>query len=99
AASSPCLPTPAGGDTVPGVTAMIAGVPKEAVPGERRVALVPDLVPKLVTAGLDVIVQTDAGRAAGFPDEAFRDKGARIQSDVLGTADILLRVQPPTAAE
>lgn len=78
---------------------MIAGVPKEAVPGERRVALVPDLVPKLTAAGLDVIVQSDAGRAAGFPDEAFRDKGAQLRPDVMAAADILLKVQPPTAAE
>jgi len=81
------------------VTAMIAGVPKETLPGERRVALIPDLVPKLTAAGLDVIVQSDAGRAAGFPDEAFRDKGARLENDAIAAADILLKVQPPTAAE
>jgi NAD(P) transhydrogenase subunit alpha len=79
--------------------AMIAGIPRESVPGERRVALVPDLVPKLTAAGLDVIVQTDAGREAGFPDEAFREKGARREREVLAAADIVLMVQPPTAAE
>lgn len=78
---------------------MIVGVPKEAVPGERRVALIPDLVPKLTAAGLDVTVQNDAGRAAGFLDDAFRDKGARSETVVLTTADIILKVQPPTAAE
>jgi NAD(P) transhydrogenase subunit alpha len=78
---------------------MILGVPKETVAGEQRVALVPDLVPKLAGAGLDVVVQTDAGRAAGYPDDAFRAKGARLEPDVFGAADVLLKVQPPTEAE
>jgi len=78
---------------------MILGVPKETVPGEQRVALVPDLVPKLTGAGLEVAVETDAGRAAGFLDKSFREKGARLESDVLGAADILLKVQPPSTAE
>jgi NAD(P) transhydrogenase subunit alpha len=81
------------------VTAMIAGVPKETLSGERRVALIPDLVPKLTSAGLDVVVQTDAGREAGFRDETFREKGARLEPDVLAAADVVLKVQPPTAAE
>jgi proton-translocating NAD(P)+ transhydrogenase subunit alpha len=88
-----------GGTHVSGVTAVIAGVPKETQPGERRVALVPDLVPKLTGAGLDVIVQTDAGRAAGFPDDAFREKGARVEPEVLTSADVILKVQPPTPEE
>jgi NAD(P) transhydrogenase subunit alpha len=78
---------------------MIVGVPQETVPGERRVALVPDLVPKLTAAGLKVVVQPGAGTAAGFSDAAFQAKGARLEADVLGKADVLLKVQPPTAAE
>jgi len=78
---------------------MILGVPKETVAGEQRVALVPDLVSKLTGAGLEVAVETDAGRAAGFRDEAYREKGARLEAEVLGAADILLKVQPPTAEE
>lgn len=78
---------------------MIVAVPKEEFTGERRVALIPDLVPKLVAAGLEVVVQNDAGRAAGFPDDAFREKGARVETDVFAAADIVLKVQPPTAAE
>ena len=51
--------------------AMIVSIPKETVPGERRVALVPDLVPRLTKAGLDVVVQPGAGESAGFLDAAY----------------------------
>jgi NAD(P) transhydrogenase subunit alpha len=78
---------------------MIVGVPKETAPNERRVALVPDLVPKLVRARLEVVVQPDAGAAAGYPDAAYRDQGARLADDALATADVLLKVQPPTVEE
>src|SRR5260370_42262526 len=75
---------------------MIVSVPKETAPGERRVALVPDLVAKLKQLGLEVLVQADAGTAAGYLDAAFAEKGARVETEVLGKADILLKVQPPT---
>lgn len=78
---------------------MIVSVPKETVSGERRVALVPELVAKLNKAGLDVLVQTGAGEAAGFPDSSYQQQGARLQPEVLNQADILLKVQPPTAQE
>jgi NAD(P) transhydrogenase subunit alpha len=78
---------------------MIVTVPKETALGERRVALVPDLVPKLLKAGLDVVVQSGAGEAAGFLDAVYREQGARVEPDVGAAADILLKVQPPTAAE
>ena len=78
---------------------MIVSVPKETVAGERRVALVPELVPKLIQAGLQVIVESGAGSAAGFLDSSYTEKGARIESGVFEAADILLKVQPPTAAE
>ncbi len=78
---------------------MIVSVPKETVPGERRVALVPELVPKLTKAGLEVIVQLGAGVGAGFLDASFVEKGARVESEVFDRADILLKVQPPSAEE
>jgi H+-translocating NAD(P) transhydrogenase subunit alpha len=78
---------------------MIVGVPKETIAGERRVALVPDLVSPLTKAGLEVIVEAGAGSEAGFVDAAYREKGARIEPDVLDRADILLKVQPPISAE
>jgi NAD(P) transhydrogenase subunit alpha len=51
-------------------------VPKETAPGERRVALVPEIVSKLTASGIDVIVEAGAGEAASFSDEAFREGGA-----------------------
>jgi NAD(P) transhydrogenase subunit alpha len=78
---------------------MIVGIPKETVAGERRVALVPDLVARLTAVGLDVLVQPGAGEAAGFPDASYSEKGARLEADVLSKADVVLKVQPPTAAE
>ena len=78
---------------------MIVGVPKETFPDERRVALVPELVPKLTKASLDVVVQSGAGTAAGFLDEAYVAKGARVEAEVFDKADFLLKVQPPTLEE
>jgi NAD(P) transhydrogenase subunit alpha len=78
---------------------MIVGALQETAPGERRVALVPALVPKLVKAGLEVVVQDGAGTAAGFPDTAYQEQGARLDPDPLPQADVLLHVQPPGTAE
>ncbi|MCI0463686.1 MAG: Re/Si-specific NAD(P)(+) transhydrogenase subunit alpha [Gemmataceae bacterium] len=78
---------------------MIVGVPRETVPGERRVALVPELVPKLLKASLEVVVEHAAGEAAGFPGALYTEQGARADPDALGSADVLLKVQPPTPEE
>jgi NAD(P) transhydrogenase subunit alpha len=78
---------------------MIVAVPKEIAPGECRAALVPDLVPRLTKAGLEVVVQAGAGEAAGLLDSAFQAQGARIEGDVLGQGDVVLKVQPPTVEE
>src|SRR6266851_1371817 len=78
---------------------MIVSIPKETFPGEQRVALVPELVPKLTKASLEVIVQCGAGESAGFLDAEYEGKGARLEEEVFGKADILLKVQPPTIDE
>jgi NAD(P) transhydrogenase subunit alpha len=78
---------------------MIVGVPTEIIAGERRVALVPELVSKLIAIGLEVYVQFDAGIAAGFGNKDYDKAGARLVSDVFATADILLKVRPPTVDE
>jgi NAD(P) transhydrogenase subunit alpha len=78
---------------------MILGVPKETVTGERRVALVPELVPKLTQAGLVVFVQPGAGATAGFFDSAYQEKGAHLEPEIFPQSDILLKVQPPTLDE
>ncbi len=75
---------------------MIAGVPKETDAGEQRVALVPALVPSLVKAGFDVVVEAGAGKAAGFSDQAFQEKGARLASSseaLWREADVVLQVR------
>src|SRR5262245_47923679 len=74
---------------------MIAGVVKETYPDERRVALVPAVVPALSKARLQVHIQAGAGQPAGFVDAEFQAKGATIIPDragVLGSADILCQV-------
>jgi len=78
---------------------IIVSVPKETVPGEQRVALVPELVPRLTEAGLEVAVQSGAGELAGFFDDGYAAKGARLEAEVFDKADILLKVQPPTIVE
>jgi proton-translocating NAD(P)+ transhydrogenase subunit alpha len=78
---------------------MIVGVPAESFPGERRVALVPELVPKLTAAGLEVYVQMGAGVEAGFGDHDYEEKGACLAPDVFAKADVILKVRPPTADE
>ena len=80
---------------------MIVGVPKEPFPGERRVSLVPGALPALAKASLDVLVEASAGAAAGFPDEAYADKGARIaesHAQLFAEADVVLQVRSPGAA-
>jgi NAD(P) transhydrogenase subunit alpha len=74
---------------------MIVGIPQETFPGERRVALVPAMVPILAKAGLEVCVQAGAGLAAGFPDNQYADKGAKIAAgrDEVLAADVLLQVR------
>jgi proton-translocating NAD(P)+ transhydrogenase subunit alpha len=78
---------------------MILAVPKEALAGERRVALVPELVSKLTAVGLGVCIQFGAGMEAGCDDIAYEEKGARLSSDIWSQADVLLKVRPPTADE
>ena len=74
---------------------MRIGVPSETFPGERRVALVPDSVSLLAKVQHDVIVQAGAGVAAGYPDEAYKSKGATIAGDraeVFRSADAIVQV-------
>jgi NAD(P) transhydrogenase subunit alpha len=76
------------------------GVVTETAPDERRVALVPEILRKLLAADARVLVQSGAGVAARIPDDDF--DGAEIAPDaatVISAADVLLKVQPPTSAE
>src|SRR2546423_13969854 len=78
---------------------MNVGVPKETTPGERRVALVPELVSRLGSSGFEVAVERGAGAAASFPDAAFEEAGATIVSDAYADVDAIARVQKPSADE
>lgn len=74
---------------------MIVGVPKEIYPGERRVALVPLVVPNLIKAGFEVVLEAGAGAAAGYPDARYAEKGAKILPDraaVFSTAEIIVQL-------
>ncbi len=76
---------------------MKVGVPRESVPGERRVALVPDTVQKLVSEGLEVIVESGAGESAGFTDAAYTEAGAKVAGDAASVyeTDVVVKVAPP----
>ncbi len=81
---------------------MIVAVPREGLAGERRVALVPDGVKALVKLGLELRVEAGAGLEAGFSDADYTAAGARPEADaaaLLGAADLLLHVAPPSEAE
>ena len=74
---------------------MIVGVPRETYPGERRVALVPAVIPGLAKAGLQVVIEAGAGVEAGYPDADYGARGAQIlpaRGDVFQAADIIVQV-------
>ena len=77
---------------------MRIGVPKETAPRERRVALVPESVKKLIQAGYEITIESGAGEDAGFADQAYREAGATLERDPAVTlgADILLKVNAPS---
>jgi NAD(P) transhydrogenase subunit alpha len=76
---------------------MKVGVPRETAPGERRVALVPEIVSRLTSGGFDVVVEQGAGDAASFPDSAFGEAGATI-GDPWAT-DLVAKVRKPSEDE
>jgi H+-translocating NAD(P) transhydrogenase subunit alpha len=74
---------------------VIVGVARESYPGERRVALVPAIIPNLIKAGFEVVIETNAGLEAGYTDAHYVEKGAKISPDraaVFGAADIMVQV-------
>jgi H+-translocating NAD(P) transhydrogenase subunit alpha len=75
---------------------MRVGVPKEVVPGERRVALVPETIGRL-GEGVEVVVEPGAGTAAGFADDAYTQSGATLGDP--WAADVIVKVASPTPAE
>ena len=79
---------------------MKVGVPRETVPGERRVALVPEAVGRLTKAGTEVVVESGAGTGSGHDDEAYRAAGATVADQATAfSADLVVKVQKPSAEE
>ncbi len=74
---------------------MIVGVPRETFPGERRVALVPSVIPTLAKSGLEVVIEAGAGIEAGYPDADYTAKGAKIieqRAEVFRASEIIVQV-------
>ncbi|MBA2360708.1 MAG: Re/Si-specific NAD(P)(+) transhydrogenase subunit alpha [Actinobacteria bacterium] len=80
---------------------MRVAVPKETTAGERRVALVPDIVKRLTAAGFDIVVERGAGAAASFSDREYEEAGARLagRDEVFGEAQAVVKVLKPSSEE
>ncbi|MDX1700965.1 MAG: Re/Si-specific NAD(P)(+) transhydrogenase subunit alpha [Melioribacteraceae bacterium] len=77
---------------------MVIAIPKEVLPGENRVSIVPDVASKLIKKGFTIIVESNAGMNAGFTDEQYSDAGAKVVKSIeelYSSADIVLKVQRP----
>ena len=78
--------------------AMQIAIPKEVVPGERRVAATPDTVKKLIKMGFDVSVETGAGTLANYPDASYEAAGASLVRDTVllwDSSDLVCKINPP----
>ena len=78
---------------------MRVAVPKEIKPGERRVALVPDVINKFTKLGYEVVIESGAGIHAQATDDDYKNAGAKVSSEVIKDADVVLSVQPLTPAQ
>ena len=76
---------------------MKLGVPKETAPGERRVAMVPDVIRRLEAKGVEVVVEPGAGEGARIPDDHYSDAGAQLGDP--WSADVVVKVAPPSSEE
>jgi NAD(P) transhydrogenase subunit alpha len=76
---------------------VIIAVPKEILPGENRVACVPDVVSRLIKSGFEVRIEKDAGQNAGFTNESYEKAGAKVitLNELYSAADIVIKVQRP----
>lgn len=79
---------------------MQIAIPKEITPYENRVAIVPQLVPALKKLGFQIKLQQDAGKAAHYPDHLYKDVTVcTTPADLYRDADVVLKIDPPTAEE
>src|SRR5690606_9481530 len=76
-------------------------VPNESRSGENRAALTPSVVKQLIAEGFECYIEPGAGNGAGFSDKVYQDSGAVVagQSATWGTADVVLKVNPPSPEE
>src|ERR1700722_13240615 len=79
--------------------AVVVGVVTETAPTETRVAVVPEIATKLKAAGVRVLIERGAGAAAHFPDALYADVEFGDAAAILSSADVILKVQPPSLAE
>jgi NAD(P) transhydrogenase subunit alpha len=80
---------------------MLVGVPRETTEGERRVALVPEVVRKLTARGVEVLVEAGAGAEAIIPDALYAEAGAEVVKDAakVWAAPLVVKVAPPSKTE
>ena len=78
---------------------VVVGVLKETAAKETRVALVPEIAAKLKSLGVRVLIERGAGAAAHFPDALYADADFSDASTILASADVILKVQPPSLTE
>ena len=78
---------------------MKLSVPKEASEGERRVALVPEVVKKLAGDGVEIVIEPGAGEQAHLPDALYEEAGASVQEGAGLSGDVVAKVAPPSADE
>jgi NAD(P) transhydrogenase subunit alpha len=78
---------------------MRVAVPKEIKPGEKRVALIPDVINKFTKLGFEVLIESGAGSHAQATDKDYETAGAKVASEVLSQADVVLSVQPLTPTQ
>src|SRR5258705_12461126 len=79
--------------------AVVVGILRETAAKETRVAVVPEIAAKLKAAGVRVLIERGAGTAAHFPDALYADAEFSDAAAILGSADVLLKVQPPALTE
>ena len=77
---------------------MIVGVPKETAEGERRIALTPNAVSRLVSGGAEVVVESGAGDQSFFSDAEYQEAGAATAPSAFESADLVVAVRAPTDA-
>ena len=78
---------------------MIIGIPKESLPGENRVAILPTEIKQFLSDDIEFKIESGAGIGSFFSDEAYLTAGAEISTDVYSDSDLIIRINPPSDEE